>query len=71
MKVGLQEVVVVIGPSGSGKSTLIRCINRMNDLIPGARLEGKMILDGECDDMAENDLYMKGSMDTVKEGATV
>jgi F-type H+-transporting ATPase subunit beta len=31
----------------------------------------KMILDGECDDMAENDLYMKGSMDTVKEGATV
>jgi hypothetical protein len=30
-----------------------------------------MILDGECDDMAENDLYMKGSMDTVKEGATV
>lgn len=31
----------------------------------------KMILDGECDDMAENDLYMKGSMDTVQEGATV
>jgi phosphate transport system ATP-binding protein len=35
-----------IGPSGCGKSTFLRCINRMNDLIPGTRVEGLMTLDG-------------------------
>jgi len=35
-----------IGPSGCGKSTFLRCINRMNDLIPGTRVEGKMTIDG-------------------------
>lgn len=41
------EKVVVIGPSGSGKSTFLRCLNRMNDLIPGCRVEGRIMLDGE------------------------
>lgn len=41
------ENVVIIGPSGSGKSTFLRCLNRMNDLIPGCRVEGRIMLDGE------------------------
>ena len=41
------KVTAVIGPSGCGKSTLIRMLNRMNDLIPKARLEGSIILDDE------------------------
>ena len=40
------EVVAFIGPSGCGKSTFLRLFNRMNDLIPGTRLEGKIIIDG-------------------------
>jgi phosphate transport system ATP-binding protein len=46
-----QQVTALIGPSGCGKSTFIRLINRMNDLIPGARVEGKITLD----DMDIND----------------
>ena len=42
-----REVTAFIGPSGCGKSTLLRCINRMNDLVPGARLEGTLEIDGE------------------------
>ena len=42
-----QAVTALIGPSGCGKSTFLRSLNRMNDLIPGARLEGKVELDGE------------------------
>jgi len=41
------EVTAFIGPSGCGKSTLLRCLNRMNDLVIGSRLEGKILLDGE------------------------
>ena len=41
------EVMAIIGPSGCGKSTYLRCLNRMNDLIPGARVEGRVIFDGE------------------------
>lgn len=41
-----RHVTALIGPSGSGKSTLLRCFNRLNDLIPGFRLEGKLLLDG-------------------------
>ncbi|MCD7984910.1 MAG: phosphate ABC transporter ATP-binding protein PstB, partial [Desulfovibrio sp.] len=37
----------LIGPSGCGKSTFLRCLNRMNDLVPGARVEGEILLDGE------------------------
>ena len=40
------EVVAFIGPSGCGKSTFLRLFNRMNDLIPGTRLKGKIIIDG-------------------------
>ncbi|MCL2127780.1 MAG: phosphate ABC transporter ATP-binding protein PstB [Treponema sp.] len=42
-----QEVVALIGPSGCGKSTFIRVLNRMNDLIPGCRITGDVLLDGE------------------------
>jgi phosphate transport system ATP-binding protein len=42
-----RSVTALIGPSGCGKSTFLRSLNRMNDLIPGARLEGKVELDGE------------------------
>ena len=40
------EVTAIIGPSGSGKSTVIRCINRMHEETPGARVEGTVLLDG-------------------------
>lgn len=39
-------ITALIGPSGCGKSTLLRCINRMNDLIHGVRITGKVLLDG-------------------------
>ena len=39
------HVTAFIGPSGCGKSTLLRCLNRLNDLIEGARLEGRILLD--------------------------
>jgi len=41
------QVTALIGPSGCGKSTFLRCLNRMNDMIPNTRLEGKVLLDGE------------------------
>ncbi len=41
------QVTALIGPSGCGKSTYLRCLNRMNDLIPTSRLEGKILLDGD------------------------
>jgi phosphate transport system ATP-binding protein len=41
------EVTAIIGPSGCGKSTLVRCVNRMHEEIAGARVEGKVKLDGE------------------------
>ncbi|MFA7166946.1 MAG: phosphate ABC transporter ATP-binding protein PstB [Desulfoplanes sp.] len=41
------QVTALIGPSGCGKSTFLRCINRMNDLIPGIRVVGKITLDGD------------------------
>ncbi len=41
------HVTALIGPSGCGKSTLLRCINRMNDLIDGVRIEGHVAIDGE------------------------
>jgi phosphate transport system ATP-binding protein len=42
-----RKVVAFIGPSGCGKSTLLRCFNRMNDLIPGARIEGEALFQGD------------------------
>ena len=41
------EITALIGPSGCGKSTFIRCLNRMNDLIPSARVEGSIRYHGE------------------------
>ena len=40
------RITAIIGPSGCGKSTLLRCFNRMNDLIPSARVEGQVLFDG-------------------------
>ena len=48
------RVTAFIGPSGCGKSTLIRTLNRMNDVIPGARVEGRVELDGR-------DIYAPGT----------
>ncbi|MCM0754872.1 phosphate ABC transporter ATP-binding protein PstB [Desulfovibrio aminophilus] len=47
------QVTALIGPSGCGKSTFLRCINRMNDLIPGTRVEGRLTL-------GEEDIYAPG-----------
>ena len=47
MNIEENEVVAFIGPSGCGKSTFLRLFNRMNDLIPGARLEGTISIDGQ------------------------
>jgi phosphate transport system ATP-binding protein len=41
------QVVALIGPSGCGKSTLLRCFNRMNDLVPAARVEGEVLFHGQ------------------------
>jgi phosphate transport system ATP-binding protein len=46
-------ITAVIGPSGCGKSTFIRCLNRMNDLVPGARIDGEVLYHGQ-------DLYADG-----------
>jgi len=46
LKVREKQITAFIGPSGCGKSTLLRVLNRMNDAIPGARLEGEVLLDG-------------------------
>ncbi|MGP3777896.1 phosphate ABC transporter ATP-binding protein PstB [Halanaerobium saccharolyticum] len=47
MDIEKNKVTALIGPSGCGKSTFLRTINRMNDLIEGARLEGDILFDGE------------------------
>ena len=49
-----RAVTAIIGPSGCGKSTFIRCLNRMHEVVPGARVTGQMLLNGE-------DLYAPGS----------
>ncbi len=54
MSVEEREITAFIGPSGCGKSTLLKTLNRMNDLVEGCRIEGRVALDGE-------DVY--GSMD--------
>ncbi len=47
MDIHRNDVTALIGPSGCGKSTLIRCLNRMNDLIPGAEVDGELLYHGE------------------------
>jgi phosphate transport system ATP-binding protein len=46
LDIGNNEVISMIGPSGCGKSTFLRCLNRMNDTIPSARVSGSILLDG-------------------------
>ena len=41
------EISAFIGPSGCGKSTLLKCLNRMNDLVEGCKIDGKVTLDGQ------------------------
>ena len=53
MQIEANTSVAFIGPSGCGKSTFLRLFNRMNDLIPDTRLEGKIFIDGR-------DIYSKG-----------
>jgi len=45
--VGAREITAIIGPSGCGKSTFLRCLNRMNDFIPGAKVGGRITYHGE------------------------
>ncbi len=49
-----KSVTAFIGPSGCGKSTFLRCLNRMNDIIPDTRVEGSVLLDGR-------DIYSRGT----------
>jgi phosphate transport system ATP-binding protein len=51
------EVTAFIGPSGCGKTTFLRLINRMNDLVEGVKLEGKMLIDGRNIYSKETDIY--------------
>src|SRR5882762_6624863 len=53
IKIQPNMVTAFIGPSGCGKSTFLRTLNRMNDIIPGARVEGSVCIDG-------NDVYGQG-----------
>jgi len=47
LRVKENQITALIGPSGCGKSTFLRALNRMNDIIPGARAEGEVMLDGQ------------------------
>jgi phosphate transport system ATP-binding protein len=47
LEIGKQEVIALIGPSGCGKTTFLRCLNRMNDTVDGARVTGQILLDGK------------------------
>jgi len=47
LEINKNEITAVIGPSGCGKSTFIRCINRMNDIIPKCRVQGSIEIDGK------------------------
>src|ERR1043166_6633020 len=47
MNIQMNKITAIIGPSGCGKSTLLRSFNRMNDLTPGARVDGQILFDGK------------------------
>jgi len=53
LQIAEKKITALIGPSGCGKSTLLRVLNRMNDLIPGVRITGKVLLD-------HTDIYAPG-----------
>lgn len=54
LKIPQDNITAIIGPSGCGKSSLLRCMNRLNDLIPESRIEGQILFDGK-------DLYAKNT----------
>jgi len=56
LKFAENRVTALIGPSGCGKSTFLRCLNRMNDLIPGARAKGEILFDGDNINAAQTDV---------------
>ena len=53
LDIAQRQVTALIGPSGCGKSTFIRCLNRLHEVVPGARIQGRILLDGE-------DIYQRG-----------
>src|ERR1700712_1925031 len=53
LKIFPNQVTALIGPSGCGKSTFLRSLNRMNDIVPGARVDGSVRIDGQ-------DIYASG-----------
>jgi phosphate transport system ATP-binding protein len=57
MPIGARQVTAIIGPSGCGKSTFLRCLNRMHETVPGARVTGRVLLD-------ESDIY-NGSANAI------
>ncbi|MEO1015916.1 MAG: phosphate ABC transporter ATP-binding protein PstB [Pseudomonadota bacterium] len=61
-----QSVTAFIGPSGCGKSTYLRCINRMNDTIEGARVEGEIVIDGvDVNDPAVDPVLLRSRVGMV------
>lgn len=58
LDIGRNEVIAMIGPSGCGKSTFLRCLNRMNDIIPGCRVDGDISLDKDDIYHAEQDTVL-------------
>jgi phosphate transport system ATP-binding protein len=54
MIVAERKITAIIGPSGCGKSTFLRCLNRMHELVPGARVNGRVVMDGQ-------DIYAPGT----------
>jgi phosphate transport system ATP-binding protein len=65
MEILPQKVTALIGPSGCGKSTFLRCLNRMNDTIRGARMQGQILLNGQdiySDEMDVTDLRQRVGM---------
>jgi phosphate transport system ATP-binding protein len=56
LKIEEKEVTALIGPSGCGKSTFIRCLNRMNDLITGCKVEGSILIDGNDINLPDTDI---------------
>ena len=63
LDVPARRITALIGPSGCGKSTLVRCLNRMNDLVDGTRVEGEVVLD-------DRNIYSPG-YDTIQLRRTV
>jgi phosphate transport system ATP-binding protein len=66
LDVGRRQVLAMIGPSGCGKSTFLRCLNRMNDTIEGARVTGTILLDGrDIQDPAQDAAQLRARIGMV------